>query len=85
MLEKLNEDLHQPSGIRHASYHLVLDGYISLAYWNRLISGVIQFVVVHPKPYKFSLRNKIGDSAGEVPCFFFGDWVHNVLELLSII
>ena len=50
LLEKLNGDLHQPSGIRYASYPLVLDVFISLAYWNGLISGVIQSIVVYPKP-----------------------------------
>ena len=50
MLEKLNRDLHQPSEIRYASYPLLLDAFISLAYWNGLIFGVIQSVVVHPNP-----------------------------------
>ena len=50
VLEKLNEHLHQPSGIKYASYPLVLDGFISLAYWNGLISGVIHSIVVNPKP-----------------------------------
>ena len=49
VLEKLNMDLHQSSEIRYDSYPLVLDVFISLAYWNGLISGVIQFVVVYPK------------------------------------
>ena len=50
MFEKLNEDLNQPFEIRYASYPLMLDAFISLAYWNGLIYGVIQSVVVHPKP-----------------------------------
>ena len=50
VLEKFNRDLHQPSKIRYASYPLLLDAFISLAYWNGLISGLIQFVVVHPNP-----------------------------------
>ena len=50
VLEKINEDLHQPSVIRYNSYPLVLDAFISLVYWNGLISGVIQSIVVHPKP-----------------------------------
>ena len=50
ILEKLNGDLHQSSGIRYASYPLVLDVFISLAYWNGLVSGVILSIVVHPKP-----------------------------------
>ena len=50
VLEKLNKDLHQPSKIRYDSYPLVLDVFIALAYWKVLISGVIQSVVVNPKP-----------------------------------
>ena len=49
VLEKLNRDLHHPFGIRYASYPLVLDVFIALAYWKGLISGVIQSVVVHLK------------------------------------
>ena len=59
--------------------------FISLAYWNGLIYGVIQSVLVHPNPWEVSLRNRIGDSIGEVLCFLFGGCVHNVLELLSIL
>ena len=50
VMENLNRDLHQLSEIRYASYSLVLDEFISLAHWIGLISGVIQSVVVHPKP-----------------------------------
>ena len=50
MLENLNENLHQSFGIRYVSYPLVLDLFISLVYWNGLIFGVIQSVVVYPKP-----------------------------------
>ena len=68
VLENINGDLHQPSRIRYASYTLVLDVFIALAYWRKgLIYGVIQSVVVHPKPKEFSLRNRIGDSTREVP------------------
>ena len=58
MLEKLNGDVHQPSRIRYASYPLVLDVFISLAYWNGLFYGVTQSVLVHPKPHEVSLRNR---------------------------
>ena len=50
VLENLNGDLHRPYGIRYASYPLVSDVFFSLAYWNLLISDVIQSVVVYPKP-----------------------------------
>ena len=65
-------DLHQPFGIRYASYPLVLDVFISLAYWKGLIYGVIQYVVVHPKPQEVSLHNKIGNHTKEVPYFSLG-------------
>ena len=50
MLEKLNGDLLQPSRIKYVLYPLLLEAFVSLAYWNGLISGVIQSVVVYPKP-----------------------------------
>ena len=52
VLEKFNGDLHQPFGISYASYPLVLDVFISLAYWNGLIYGVIQYVVVYCEKFK---------------------------------
>ena len=53
VLENLNRDLHQPSGIRYDSYPLVFDVFINLAYWLGLISSVIQSVVVPPSHRKF--------------------------------
>ena len=53
MLEKLNEDLHQPFETRCDSYPLVFDVFISLAYWKILISGVILSIVVPPSHRKF--------------------------------
>ena len=57
VVENLNGDLIQPSRIRYVSYPLVLAAFISLAYWNGLISGVIQSIVVYPKPWEISLCN----------------------------
>ena len=43
---------------------LVLDIIISIAYWEILIFGV-KLPVVVPQAIGISLRNRIGDSAGE--------------------
>ena len=43
---------------------LVLDVFISIAYWERLISGVKLSIVV-PQAIGISLHNRIGDSARE--------------------
>ena len=59
-------------GIMYASYPLVLDAFIPLAYWNGLVSGVIRSVVVWPKTYEISHCNRIRDSTREVPCFSLG-------------
>ena len=66
VLENIDRDLYQPSRIRYDSYPLVLDAFISLVYWNGLIFGVIQSIVVHPKPQEFSLHNTKGGM--EVNC-----------------
>ena len=50
VLEKVIKDLDQRSRIRYTLYPLVLDALISLAYWNGLIFGVIEYVVVYPRP-----------------------------------
>ena len=50
VLDNINGDLHQPSGIIYDSYPLVLDVFLALAYWEGLISGVIYSILVHPKP-----------------------------------
>ena len=44
---------------------------VSLAYRDGLISGVNMSIVV-PQAIGISLCNRIGDSAGEVPCFSLG-------------
>ena len=49
----------------------MLDVFISIAYLERLISGV-QLSVVVPQAIGISLRNRIGDSAGDVPCSYLG-------------
>ena len=52
LVEKLNGDLLQPSRIRYTFYPLVLALFISIAYGNGLIYGVIQYVLVYPKPWE---------------------------------
>ena len=61
VLEKLNRDLHQPSGIRYDSYPLVLDVFIYLEYWNGLIYRVIKSIVVFPNQQEVSLCKKYID------------------------
>ena len=68
---KLNKDLHQPSKIRYESRSFSVSCLVSLAYRKGLISGVKLSVVV-PQAIGISLRNIIGDSAGDVPCFSLG-------------
>ena len=50
---------------------LVLDVLFIFHVGKRLISGVKLCVVV-PQAIGISLRNRIGDSAGDVPCFYLG-------------
>ena len=61
---KLNGDLLQPSEIRYEVWSFSVRHLLSIAYWKILISGVKMFVVV-PQAIGISLRNRIGDSAGE--------------------
>ena len=55
-VEKLNEDLHQPSEIRYESRSFSVSYLVSLAYRKGLISRVKLFVVV-PQAIGISLRN----------------------------
>ena len=71
---KLNEDLLQPSGIRYEVWSFSVRHFISIAYWKILIFGVkLSFVV--PQAIGISLRNRIGDSVGDVPCFYLGVFI----------
>ena len=63
-MENLNGDLHQPSGIRYELRSFSVRYLVSLAYRKGLIFGVKLSVVV-PQAIEISLRNRIGDSAGE--------------------
>ena len=68
-VQKLNEDLHQPSGIRYESRLFSVICLVYLAYREGFIFGVNMSVVV-PQAIGISLCNRIGDSAGEVPVIF---------------
>ena len=61
---KLNGDLLQPSGIRYEVWSFSVRYLISLAQWKGLIYGVKLSVVV-PQAIGISLRNRIGDFAGD--------------------
>ena len=82
-VEKLNWDLHQPSGIRYELRSFNVRCLVSLAYRKGLIFGVKLSVVV-PQAIGISLHNRIGDFAGDflvvVLWGFFSAF--NVLELL---
>ena len=73
-MEELNGDLHQPSLIRYVSRFFSVRCLVSLTYWKGFISGVKLSLVV-PQAIGTSLRNRIGDSAGEflvvVLCGFY--------------
>ena len=55
-VEKLIEDLHQPSGIRYVSKCFSVRCFVSLAYGKGLISAVTLFVVV-PQAIGIFIRN----------------------------
>ena len=82
-VEKLNGDLHQPSGIRYKSRSFSVRCLVSLAYREGLISGVNLSIVV-PQAIGISLYNRIGDSTWEFLVIFpLGVLsAFNVLELL---
>ena len=68
-VEKLNGDLHQPSGIRYESRSFSVSCLVSLAYRKGLISGVKMSIVVL-QAIGISLHNRISDSAGEFLVIF---------------
>ena len=44
---------------------------VSLSYWKGLISAITLSIVV-PQAIGIFLRNRIGDSTGDGPCFYLG-------------
>ena len=81
---KLNGDLLQPSGIRYEVWSFSVRHLISIAYWKGLISGVKLSIVVLQAIW-ISLCNRIGDSAGDVPCFYLGVCGHNGLDIIDLL
>ena len=81
---KLNRDLLQPSGIRYEVRSFSVRHLISIAYWKGLISGVKLSIMV-PQAIGISLRNRIGDSAGDVPYFYLGVYGHNGIDILELL
>ena len=68
-VEKVNKDLHQPSRIRYESRYFSVRCLVSLAYREGLISrGNLSIMV--PQAIGISLRNRIGNSAGEFLVIF---------------
>ena len=67
-MEKINGDLHQPSEIRYVSRSFSVRCLVFLAYRKGLIFVVTLSVVV-PQAIRSFLRNRIGDSTGDVACF----------------
>ena len=41
--------------------------------------------VVVPQAIGISLRNRIGDSIGDVPCFYLGVCRHNGLDIIDLL
>ena len=83
-LEELNGDIHQPSEIRYFLRSFSVICFISLAYGKGLIYMVTLSIVV-PQAIGIFLRNKIGNSAGDVPCFYLGVYGHNGLDILDLL
>ena len=82
MVENINRDILQLFGIGYAFYPLLLALFISIAYGNGLISGIILFVVVYPNPYEAFSVTKLTTPLGTF--LFVGVWVHDVLEFLFV-
>ena len=80
-MEKLNEDLHQPSGITYVSRSFSVRCLVSLTYRKGLISAVTLSVVV-PQAIGSFLHNKIGDHTGEFLVIFFGGLYRHSMFLI---
>ena len=79
-VEKLNGDLHRPSGIRYVSISFSVRCLVSLAYRKGLISMVTLSVVV-PQSIGSFLHNKIGDHTGEFLVISFGGFYRHSMFL----
>ena len=74
-LEKLNEDLHQPSGIRYVSRSFSVRFFISLAYWEGIDFCAYTIYCSIPQAIEIFLRNIFGDHTGEFLAISFGVFV----------
>ena len=79
-MEKLNGDLHQPSGIRYVSISFSVRCLVSLAYRKGLISVVTLSIVV-PQAIGIFLRKRIGDHIGEFLVIFLGGFYRHSMFL----
>ena len=73
-IEKLNGDLHQPSGKRYVSRSFSVRCLVSLTYRKGLIFVVTLSIVV-PQSIGSFLHNRIGDHTGEFLVISFGGFV----------
>ena len=71
-VEKINEDLHQPSGIRYVLRSFSVRCFNSLAYWEGIYLYGFSVCCGTPQPIGSFLCNRIGDSTGDVLCFSLG-------------
>ena len=83
-VEKLNGDLHQLSEIRYESRSFSVRCLVSLTYRKGFISRVNMSIVV-PQAIGISLRNRIGDSTRDVPCFYLGVYGNNGIDILDLL
>ena len=83
-LERLNGDLHQPSGIRYVSRSFSVRCFISLAYGKGLISTITLSVVV-PQAIGIFLRNRIGNYTGDFLVISFGVFVSIQCSWIALI
>ena len=83
-VENLNEDLHQPSGIRYVSRSFSVRCLVSIAYRKGLISAITLSIVV-PQAIGSFLRNKIGDHTGEFLVISFGGFISIQCSWIALI
>ena len=74
-LEKLNGDLHQPSGIRYVSISFSVRYFISIAYWEGIYFCGYSICCGTPQAIGSFLCNIIGDHTGEFLVISFGGFI----------
>ena len=83
-LEKLNEDLHWPSGIRYVSRSFIVRCLFLLHIGKGLIYVVALSIVV-PQAIGIFLCNRIGDHNGEFLVIYFGGFVRIQCSWIALI